>query len=345
MQAVPIVLPTPDPVRFVDLFCGIGGFHLAAKNACQKRGSAAECVFASDIDADAQTAYRDNFGITPEGDLMQISAEAVPDHDLLFAGFPCQAFSICGDRKGFEDARGTLFFEIARLLAAKMPDAFVLENVKQLRGHDGGKTLDVILQTLANLNYAVQYRVLNALDFGLPQKRERIFLVGFRQPRPFAWPDAPRPMLPLSDVLESDVPPFHYASPKICAARRERRIGKKSWDEPTIWHENKGGEISAYPWSCALRAGASYNYLLVNGERRLTPRELLRLQGFPDDFVLNCGYTASRRLTGNSVAVPCVEAVIGSVLDALSDATQAKTTETRTLQPKLFNPDLDESML
>ena len=334
----------PKTLRFADLFCGIGGFHLAMQAACQKRGMTARCVFASDIDRDAQAVYQNNFGITPKGDLTQTSDEAVPAHDVLFAGFPCQAFSICGDRKGFDDARGTLFFEIARILAAKTPDAFVLENVKQLRGHDGGKTLAVILQTLAELGYFVSQRVLNALDFGLPQKRERIFLVGFRHPCPFAWPDAPRPMKPLSDVLESEVASFYHASPQICDARIQRREGKKAWDEPTIWHENKGGEISAYPWSCALRAGASYNYLLVDGKRRLTERELLRLQGFPDTFNLNCGYGAARRLTGNSVAVPCVEAVIGSVLDALNGVTKVDATETRIPQPKLFNPDFDESI-
>lgn len=316
-------------VRFADLFCGIGGFHLAVQAACQKRGMEADCVFACDIDPDAQTAYRENFGLLPEGDITRIPASDVPDHDLLFAGFPCQAFSICGDRKGFGDARGTLFFDIARILDSERPDAFVLENVKQLRGHDGGQTLDVILQTLARLDYQVEVRVFNALDFGLPQKRERLFIVGFREPRLFKWPVGGDAMLPLSHLLQNEeaIGPFYRASEKIQQARLARRVGKKSWDEPTIWHENKGGEISAYPFSCALRAGASYNYLLVNGTRRLTEREMLRLQGFPDDFILNCGYGAARRLAGNSVAVPCVAAVIGSVLDALAGDPTEKTVE------------------
>jgi DNA (cytosine-5)-methyltransferase 1 len=310
----------PDPLRFVDLFCGIGGFHAAAEIAGKELGIETACVFASDIDPDAQAAYEANYGPRPEGDITQIAAGDVPDHDVLFAGFPCQAFSICGDRRGFEDARGTLFFDVARILDAKRPAAFVLENVKQLRGHDGGQTLRVIMETLGRIGYHADWRVLNALDFGVPQKRERIFIVGFREPRPFHWPAGGVPMKPLSDVLErdEDVPEFYWASEHIRQARLEKRAGKKTWDEPTIWHENKGGNISAYPYSCALRAGASYNYLLVNGERRMTEREMLRLQGFPDAFKIVCGYGATRKQVGNSVAVPCVAAVLRSVLTALA---------------------------
>jgi DNA (cytosine-5)-methyltransferase 1 len=308
-----------NPVRFVDLFCGIGGFHTAAKIAGQERDVTVQCVFASDIDTDAQKVYEANYALRPAGDITQIEAHSVPDHDILFAGFPCQAFSICGDRRGFEDARGTLFFDIARILEEKRPAAFVLENVKQLRGHDGGRTLKVILQTLEELGYQVDWRILNALDFGLPQKRERILIVGFRQHHRFVWPTGGIPMKPLSELLErdEDIPTFYWASEKIRQARIERRAGKKVWEEPTIWHENKGGNISAYPFSCAMRAGASYNYLLVNGERRMTEREMLRLQGFPEDFKIVCSYGATRKQVGNSVAVPCVAAVIGAVLEAL----------------------------
>ena len=307
-------------LRFIDLFCGIGGFRLAAEAVCRERGRAAQCVFSSDIDPDAQNAYEANFGHRPAGDITQVTADAIPDHDVLLGGFPCQAFSIIGDRKGFEDARGTLFFEVARILDARRPAAFVLENVKQLRGHDRGRTLAVILKTLDNLGYHADWRILNALDFGLPQKRERIFIVGFREPRPFVWPVGGVPMTPLSAILErdADVAPFYGASDKIRRGRIEQRRGKKIWDEPTIWHENKGRNVSAYPFSCALRAGASYNYLLVNGERRLTEREMLRLQGFPDSFQIVGGYSATRKQAGNSVAIPCVAAVIESVLDALS---------------------------
>lgn len=312
---------SPHPIRFIDLFCGIGGFHLAAEQVCQERGLQAACVFASDIDADAQDAYEANFGMRPTGDITQVAAQDIPDHDVLFAGFPCQPFSICGDRKGFDDTRGTLFFDVARILEEKRPAAFVLENVKLLRGHDGGRTLAVIMKTLHDLGYQAEWRILNALDFGVPQRRERILIVGLREPRPFVWPTGGVAMKPLSAVLEKneDVPPFYWASDKIRQARIVRREGKKVWDEPTIWHENKGGNISAYPYSCAMRAGASYNYLLVDGVRRMTEREMLRLQGFPDTFKIVGGYGAARKQAGNSVAVPCVAAVFRSVMDALTD--------------------------
>lgn len=298
----------------------MGGFRVAMESVCHSIGISASCVFSSDNDVDAQKIYKANFGEEPFGDVTQIAASDIPDHDFLFAGFPCQAFSICGDRKGFEDTRGTLFFDVARILAEKQPAAFVLENVKQLKSHNGGKTLSRILETLRELKYYVYYKVLNALDFGLPQKRERIFIVGFRQPLQIFFPTEGKPMKPLSEILEINVPEFYMASEEIRRNRLEKRKGKPTCTEPTIWHENKGGNISAYPYSCAMRAGASYNYLLVNGERRLTEREMLRLQGFPDAYKIVGGYSAMRKLVGNSVAIPCVEAVIQAVLESVLES-------------------------
>ncbi len=303
-------------LRYIDLFCGIGGFRLGLAAAAAAHRLLADCVFAADIDPDAQQTYRANFGDQPLGDIQQLAAEAVADHDLLLAGFPCQPFSIMGKRHGFGDTRGTLFFDVARILAAKQPTAFVLENVKQLTGHDQGRTLRRMLDVLADLGYHTHYRVLNALDFGLPQKRERVFIVGTRRPVPFRWPSGGQPMRRLSDLLEAEVPPSYYASAHIQQQRQASYAGQHQ--EPTIWHENKAGHISAYPYSCALRAGASYNYLLVDGQRRLTERELLRLQGFPDDYRIVVGYSAMRKLTGNAVAVPVVQAVVGALLDALA---------------------------
>jgi DNA (cytosine-5)-methyltransferase 1 len=305
-------------MRYSDLFCGIGGFRFAAQQAFAQRSIESSCVFSSDIDPYCQDAYQANFGERPAGDITRIDANEIPDHDLLLGGFPCQAFSICGDRKGFEDTRGTLFFDIVRILDAKRPRAFVLENVKQLATHDNGTTMQVISETLCGLGYSVQHRVLNALDFGLPQKRERTFIVGFNEPLKFSWAGGNRRMTPLEEILLPDeqIPEFYWASEKI----RRQRLERFESDLPerrTIWHENKGGHISAYPFSCAMRAGASYNYLLVDGKRRLTEREMLRLQGFPETFQIVCGYGATRRQAGNSVAVPVVASVIGSVLDAL----------------------------
>ena len=303
----------PSIVRFVDLFCGIGGFRVAMNRVAPEFSREPKCVLSSDIDEQCQRAYEANFGDKPSGDIRAVHASAVPDHDLLLAGFPCQPFSIIGQMRGFEDSRGTLFFEIARILAAKRPKAFVLENVKLLVGHNKGQTLSRIMAVLREIGYQVDSRVFNALNFGLPQKRERVFIVGFLKPTLFDWPNEKLPMTPLSQVLEKRVPKKFYASDHI-RTRRWSVLSPKA--EPTIWHENKGGHISAYPYSCALRAGASYNYLLVNGERRLTPREMFRLQGFPDTYKIICTDSQARKQAGNSVPVPVVAAVLRSVLDA-----------------------------
>ncbi len=303
------------PIRYIDLFCGIGGFHIAMDNSLLSHGLKGECVFASDIDEQCRRAYAANFGQWPFGDITAIDAESIPDHDVLLAGFPCQPFSIIGSAKGFEDTRGTLFFEIARILETKRPAAFVLENVKQLVGHDGGRTFSRILETIDDLGYTHAHRIFNALDFGLPQKRERVFIVGFRETTHFDWPLGGIAMKPLSEILESNVSQRHFASERIREQRRAKYAAKPG--EPTIWHENKSGHIGVYPFSCALRAGASYNYLLVNGERRLTPREMLRLQGFPDSYKIVCEDSHIRKQCGNAVAVPVVNAVLNRVLDSL----------------------------
>ncbi|GJQ52286.1 MAG: cytosine-specific methyltransferase [Anaerolineaceae bacterium] len=298
-------------IKYIDLFCGIGGFRLAAHQTFEAHYVAAECVFSSDIDPHARETYRANFGEYPAGDITLIHECSVPDHDLLFAGFPCQPFSIIGDRRGFEDTRGTLFFDIARILKAKKTKAFILENVKQLVGHDRGKTLQRILSVLSDLGYTVDYKILNALDYGLPQKRERIFIVGFAQPMTYCWPSKLQNYQPLAELLERNVDRRYYASKHI---QRKRAAAHSSANAPSIWHENKTGHVSSYPFSCALRAGASYNYLLVNGERRLTPREMLRLQGFPDSFKIVVSDSQLRKQAGNAVPVNLARAVFESFL-------------------------------
>jgi len=302
-------------LKYIDLFCGIGGFRQAMENLAREHSVASQCVFSSDIDEDCRASYAANFSHTPDGDTKKVHEKDVPKHDLLLAGFPCQPFSIIGHMRGFDDIRGTLFFDIARILDAQKPRAFVLENVKLLVGHNRGQTLKRILETIRDLGYECQYRVLNALDFGLPQKRERVFIVGYRPGIHFEWPNGGAPMKPLSAVLERNVDRKHYASDHI---RNRRWSVLQPTREPTIWHENKAGHISAYPWSCALRAGASYNYLLVNGERRLTPREMFRLQGFPDTYRIVSTDSQARKQAGNSVPVPVVQAVIRSVCEAHS---------------------------
>lgn len=299
----------PDRIRYVDLFCGIGGFRYAINSTCNKLNIERECVFSSDIDKYAQEAYEANFGERPAGDITLIDEKSIPDFDLLLGGFPCQAFSICGLQKGFSDTtRGTLFFDIARILKEKKPQAFVLENVKNLASHDGGKTLKTIISVLRDeLGYHVDYKLLNALDFGLPQKRERIIIVGSRKPFSMDWNFDVGKKKTLDDILEKSVDKKHFASEEIVKKRKSMHTSKCM---PSIWHENKSGNISSYPYSCALRAGASYNYLLVNGERRLTPREMLRLQGFPDEFQIVVSDTQTRKQAGNAIPVDMVATVM-----------------------------------
>jgi DNA (cytosine-5)-methyltransferase 1 len=270
------------------------------------------CVFSSECDESARRTYQAWFGERPAGDITQIDVDDIPSHDLLMAGFPCQAFSIMGKGLGFADTRGTMFFEIERIVRRHRPAMLLLENVKQLRTHDGGRTLDVILETLEDVGYAVDWRVLNALDFGLPQKRERILIIGFLDAdmlRKFEWPMGERDYA-LADVLEpdADVDPRYFASAHIVARRRARVVGKNVF-YPSVWHENKSGNISVLEYSCALRTGASYNYLIVNGVRRPTPRELLRFQGFPDRLPVVVSYHEVRRQTGNAVPVSMIRAV------------------------------------
>lgn len=304
-----------EQIRFVDLFCGIGGFRIAFEEACDEVDINAKCVFSSDIDRFCQDSYEANFGERPHGDITKIDEKDIPDHDILFAGFPCQPFSIIGQMKGLSDTRGTLFFDIARIIKEKQPKAFILENVKQLVGHDKGQTLKVILKTLKELDYHVQYSVLNALDYGLPQKRERIVIIGHKEPIMFTFPTPIRPYKSLNDILEDNVDKKHFASEYI---RSKREDSHKTSFYPSIWHENKSGNVCSYPYSCALRAGASYNYLLVNGERRLTPREMFRLQGFPDWYKIVVSDGQAKRQAGNAVPVNMIKAVVQKLLPYIS---------------------------
>lgn len=299
---------------FVDLFAGIGGIRIPFTELGGK------CVFSSEWDKAAQISYSYNFGEVPFGDITKINSDSIPKHDVLLAGFPCQAFSIIGKMKGFADTRGTMFFEVARILQHHQPKAILLENVKQLVSHDGGKTFKVILDTLAELGYSVKWKILNALDFGLPQKRERVIIVGFKSAaaceqfnfdfEPIAYN--------LASVLEDDknVDSSLFASDMILAKRRKRVEGKNVF-YPSVWHENKSGNISILPYACALRTGASYNYLLINGYRRPSSRELLRFQGFPEKFKIEVSHQEIRRQTGNSVAVPMIRAVAKKIIQLL----------------------------
>lgn len=300
--------------RFIDLFAGIGGIRLAFERV------GGHCVFSSEIDENACKTYETNFGDHPSGDITKIDSKDIPDFDILLAGFPCQSFSIIGKKEGFlNETSGTLFFEIERILKAKKPPAFLLENVKNLRSHDNGNTFKTMLSHLEALGYHVHAKVLNALDFGVPQKRERIIIVGFIDDVDFAFPD-PVPVenrTPLSDILEHDVDKKYFVKDSIRLSRLER-LKNKDYPKPYISHENMAGSITPHPYSSALRAGASANYILINDERRPTEREMLRIQGFPDSFKVNLPYSVIKHQCGNSVAVPVIQAVAEKMITALN---------------------------
>jgi DNA (cytosine-5)-methyltransferase 1 len=314
--------PAKRPKKFIDLFCGIGGFRLAFERA------GAECVFSSDYDKHARTTYTANFGEEPAGDINSIDVASIPRFDILCAGFPCQPFSIAGVSKknslgrkhGFDDERqGNLFFSIARIIEHHQPAAFVLENVKNLQSHDGGRTFHVIHQTLAReLGYQVTWRILDAQSV-VPQHRERIFIVGFRKARWFDFPELPDRGPTLGSILEQDVPDRYtltthlwdylrgYAK-KHAAAGNGFGYGLVTENDVTrtlsARYYKDGSEI-------LVSRGKGRN------PRKLTPRECARLMGYPDTFEIPVSDTQAYRQFGNSVVVPIVERVADQVLAAL----------------------------
>lgn len=327
--SVPFPAPKNPRFTFIDLFAGIGGIRIPFDEMDY------HCVFSSEWDAKACQTYLANFGTVPFGDITKIPADRIPKHDVLLAGFPCQAFSIMGKMQGFADTRGTMFFEIERILKYHHTPYILLENVKQLVGHDGGRTFKIILERLDQLGYHVKWQVLNALDFGLPQKRERVIIVGFLDKADcdafsFSIPHTP---YNLAEILESDdnVDKSLFASDHIIAKRHAKTSGK-NLIYPSIWHENKAGNISVLDYSCALRTGASYNYLLVNGVRRPSSRELLRLQGFPEKFEIAVSHQDIRRQTGNSVAVPMIRMVAREINRIMTNKQNHGTSETQRLK-------------
>lgn len=310
-----------DSFKFIDLFAGIGGIRLGFESV------GGYCVFSSELDEAACKTYEANFGDHPAGDITKISADDIPNFDILLGGFPCQAFSIIGKKEGFSNETcGTLFFDIERILKEKKPPAFMLENVRNLTAHDGGNTFKIIMAHLEALGYHTYAKVLNALDYGVPQKRERIIIVGFINDVNFTFPvpveDSKKKTL--SDILEKKVDKKYYVKDKIKISRLER-LKDKNYPKPYISHENITGFITPHPYSSALRAGASANYILINDERRPTERELLRIQGFPENFKIVVPYGHIKKQTGNSVAVPMISAVAEEMIKALKAFEERKT--------------------
>lgn len=312
---VPFPAPKKPKFTFIDLFAGIGGFRIAMQELGGK------CVYSSEFDVKAQQSYLANYGEMPFGDITKESTKSyIPrDFDILCAGFPCQAFSIMGKKEGFENETcGTLFFDIEKILKDRKPKAFILENVRNLTAHDNGNTFKIIRSHLEALGYKVYSKVLNALDYGVPQKRERLIIVGFLDDVKFSFPE-PIPAsqrTTLKTILETNVDKKYYIRDVIRIARLQK-LKDHNYPKPYISHENKAGSITPHPYSSCLRAGASANYILVNDERRPTEREMLRLQGFPDEFKIVVSYGHIKHQTGNAVAVPVIEAVGKQVIKAL----------------------------
>ena len=320
-------------VRIIDLFAGIGGIRLGVEAALGKKN--VQCVFTSEIDKFAVQTYQANHKDASNvihGDITKISEKDVPNHDLLLAGFPCQPFSQAGLRKGFSDTRGTLFFDIQRIISEKKPKAFLLENVKQLRGHDKGRTLAVILDCLKDEGYKVWVQILRAKDFGLPQNRERIFIVGFRdQSAEFEFPKPLNIQTRVGDILEEKPDPKYTISDKLWAGHVRRKEG----------HLDKGNGFgyslfdhdSEYTNTISARYYKDGSEILIKqprkNPRKLTPREAARLQGYPDSFVIPVSDVQAYKQFGNSVAVPVIKAIIKQMKPWLENDVSKSKSKTR----------------
>jgi DNA (cytosine-5)-methyltransferase 1 len=317
--------------KFIDLFAGIGGFHYALKSF------GAECVFASEIDKKASETYYINHNIMPKGDITKIKESDIPKHDILCGGFPCQAFSISGKQKGFEDTRGTLFFDIARIANYHKPKILFLENVKNFARHDNGKTLKVVLNTLNEMNYNVHYKVLNTSKFGLPQNRERIFIIAFNnnfyKNTEFNFPVLNK-ISSLNDILE------HNPTDGKIIERDDIEFYKDYKPEKNIFGEfdlpnkpiqigkiNKGGQgeriyhpdghaitLSAYGGG----VGAKTGLYKINGKiRKLSPRECARLQGYPESFIFPKSVSEAHKQFGNSVSINVLQYITKEIINTI----------------------------
>ena len=301
--------------KFIDLFAGIGGI----RRPFQDLGGT--CVFSSEIDPFAVKTYETNWGDTPSGDITKVKASDIPDFDILLGGFPCQAFSIAGKKKGFLDTRGTLFFDVARILKEKQPSAFLLENVKGLLTHDKGRTFEVIRNVLENdLGYKLYFKVLNAKNYGVPQNRERIMMVGFKDHNiNFEFPEPFDKKVKVGDILEPQVDDKYTISDKLWNYLQERKIKQKQ--KGNGFGFSLFTKDSPYTSTISARYYKDGSEILIQQEgknpRRLTPREAARLQGFPDSFQLPCSDTQTYKQLGNSVPTKMIEAVAEKMLKAL----------------------------
>lgn len=329
---VPFPEPEKPKFKFIDLFAGIGGFRIAM----QKLGG--KCIFTSEWDEQAKKTYEINFGEVPFGDITKDETKRfIPDgFDVLCAGFPCQAFSIAGKRGGFEDTRGTLFFDVAEIIKKKKPKAIFLENVKGLVNHDKGKTLTTILNVLRNdLGYFVpEPQIMNAKDFGVPQNRERIYIVGFRNDlgiESFEYPEPLNKSVSFEDIKEEKTVSVKYylsetyLNTLINHKKRHERKGNGFGYEII---PDTGIANAVVCGGMGRERNLVYDHRLddftpvtrIKGEvnregiRKMTPREWARLQGFPDNFIIPVADASAYKQFGNSVAVPAIQATGNEII-------------------------------
>ncbi len=303
-------------LKFIDLFAGIGAFRLALESF------GATCVFSSEIDKDARECYKENYGTYPAGDITQIKEKEIPCHDILCAGFPCQPFSISGNQQGFEDTRGTLFFEVARIIKYHKPKLVLLENVKNFITHDNGNTLNTVLNSLKELGYVVFYDLYDATDYGVPQKRERVFFVCFREDLGISNFQKPLGCILtkcVEDLLLNEEEATKYIIDRTdiewlnnvdCYSKEPIRLGNidKGCQGYRIYNpQGTGITLSAYGGG----VGACTGLYLVNGKiRKLAPRECARLDGFLDTFKLPKSDRIAYKLFGNSIVVDVIQHII-----------------------------------
>jgi DNA (cytosine-5)-methyltransferase 1 len=325
--------------NFIDLFAGIGGMRLAFES------TGAICNFSSEWDKFSQQTYIANFGEQPAGDITQIPSNQIPDHDILVGGFPCQPFSIAGVSKhnslgndhGFEHpTQGTLFFEVARIIKDKKPKAFLLENVKNLVSHDRGKTFTIIKETLEELGYYIHHQVFDAAAI-LPQHRERIFIVGFREPITFKFPVLPNCHPQIKDILETNVDDKYTLTDHLW--NYLQNYAEK--------HRAKGNgfgyglvDLEGISRTLSARYYKDGSEILIpqknKNPRRLTPRECARLMGFPETFKIVTSDTRAYKQFGNSVAVPVVQAIAKEIIISLQNHKLLSYPVRSPLQLKLF---------
>ena len=313
-----------DAFTFIDLFAGIGGMRLAFERA------GGRCVFSSEWNKFSQQTYEANFGEVPEGDITSINENDIPDHDILAGGFPCQPFSIAGVSKkqslnrphGFADeTQGTLFFDIARILKAKRPKAFLLENVKNLQSHDKGMTLKVILKTLRDhLGYDVHYKIMDA-KVVVPQHRERIFIVGFSEPTEFAFPEILDRKLVVRDILEGKVDKKYTLTDGVWNALQRHAANSKAKGNGFGYGLTNLDGVSRTLSARYYKDGAEVLIPQKNNPvpRRLTPRECARLMGFPESFKIVVSDSQAYRQFGNALVVPLVEEIAKSVVECVQN--------------------------